>query len=88
MIFDESTASIDIGGKEIIYSLFHKFWKEQILTTILVTHDLNFVWEHATNVLCLNNRILCHGVPQTVLTKETFEQMYGIGVKAYEHRHD
>lgn len=87
LLFDEPTAGIDIGGQETIYSLLHNFWKRRNLTAILVTHDLNIVWEHASDVLCLNKKMLCRGVPEKVLDPERMEELYGTGVKFYKHDH-
>ncbi len=87
LLFDEPTAGIDIGGQETIYSLLHKFWSEGNLTILLVTHDLNIVWEHANNVLCLNKKRLCYGKPRETLTPESLEELYGMEIKFYEHTH-
>lgn len=88
LIFDEPTSGIDIGGEETIYTLLHKFWAQRNLTIILVTHDLNIVWEHASTVLCLNKRKMCLGKPQEVLTPEQLKELYGTGIKYYEHDHN
>lgn len=87
LLFDEPTAGIDLGGQETIYSLLHEFWKRRNLTILLVTHDLSVVWAHASNVLCLNKRKLCSGVPEKVLDPERLEELYGTGVKFYKHDH-
>lgn len=87
LLFDEPTAGIDIGGQETIYSLLHEFWERRNLTIILVTHDLNIVWEHASNVLCLNKKMICSGVPERVLDPKRLEELYGTGVKFYKHAH-
>lgn len=87
LLFDEPTAGIDVGGEETIYTLLHKFWKERNLTILLVTHDLNIVWEHAENVLCLNKKKLCYGRPERILTPEHLEELYGTRIKFYKHRH-
>ena len=84
-LFDEPTSGIDIGGTETIYSLLHNFWEQYKLTIILVTHDLSVVWEHADNVLCINKKGLCYGVPKKMLTTENLQQLYGVGVKYYRH---
>jgi zinc transport system ATP-binding protein len=88
LLFDEPGSGIDIGGQETIYSLLHQFWQEWNLTILLVTHDLNIVWEHATNVLCLNKKNLCYGAPREVITPKTLEEIYGTGIKFYEHTHN
>jgi len=85
LLFDEPTSGIDIGGTETIYSLLHKFWGEQELTIVLVTHDLSVVWGHADNVLCLNKKGLCYGVPSQALTTKKLKELYGVGVKYYKH---
>jgi len=87
LILDEPTSGIDIGGEETIYSLLHKFWKNQNLTILLVTHDLNIVWEYATQVICLNKQQMCMGKPDEVLTPEQLKKLYGTGVKFYKHQH-
>jgi len=87
LLFDEPTSGIDIGGEETIYTLLHKFWEKKNLTIILVTHDLNIVWEHASNVLCLNKKQACIGKPNEVLTPEQLKKLYGTGIKYYEHQH-
>ena len=88
LLFDEPASGIDVGGQETIYSLLHQFWQEGNLTILLVTHDLNIVWEHATDVLCLNKKNLCYGPPREVMTPQTLEEIYGTGIKFYEHRHN
>ncbi len=87
LIFDEPMSGIDIGGEETIYTLLHKFWEKWGLTIILVTHDLNIVWEHSNKVLCLNKKALCWGKPQEVLTIENLKKLYGTGIKFYKHNH-
>lgn len=88
LILDEPTSGIDIGGEETIYSLLHQFWLKQNLTILLVTHDLHVVWEYATEVLCLNRQQMCMGKPDEVLTPEQLKQLYGTGIKFYQHRHE
>jgi zinc transport system ATP-binding protein len=87
LLFDEPTSGIDVGGQETIYSLLHKFWLERNLTILLVTHDLNIVWEHGDNVLCMNKKTLCYGKPRDVITPEGLEEIYGTGIKFYKHQH-
>ena len=87
LLFDEPTSGIDIGGQATIYSLLHKFWEEKNLTILLVTHDLNIVYEHANHVLCLNKKKLCYGTPTKILTPTKLEKLYGTGMKFYKHKH-
>ena len=88
LLFDEPMTGIDIGGEETIYSLLGKLKKERNLTILLITHDLNIVYKFATNVLCLNRKSLCYGLPRETLTTDNLEQLYGEKVKLYFHTHD
>lgn len=87
LLFDEPTAGVDIGGEETIYNLLDKIKKEKMLTIFLVSHDLNVVYKHATNVLCLNKRKICWGSPQEALTPENLEKLFGGEIKFYHHDH-
>lgn len=88
LIIDEPTSGIDIGGEETIYNLIHKFWKKYHMTILMVTHDLNIVWEHANNVLCINKQYSCMGTPEEILSPEQLKKLYGTGLKYYKHHHD
>jgi len=87
LLFDEATYGIDAGGEETIYSLLHKFWGKRDLTILLVTHDLDIVYEHANSVLCLNKEKMCYGEPTKILTPQNLEKIYGTGIKFYKHIH-
>jgi len=87
LLYDDPATAIDIAGQKALYELLKKLWKEKKLTMILVTHNLNIVWEYATHVLCLNKTIMCQGTPQTTLTPENLTKLYGWGAM-YEHKHD
>jgi len=87
LLLDEPAYGIDLGGQETIYSLLHVFWKEHNLTILLITHDLNIVWEQANSVLCLNKSYFCYGKPREVITPQQLEKLYGTGVEFYKHSH-
>jgi zinc transport system ATP-binding protein len=77
LIFDEPTASIDVAGEEQIYDLIHRLQDAQGITTIVVSHDLSFVYRYATKVFCLNQSGVCFGEPDDALTPEALEKLYG-----------
>ncbi len=85
LLFDEPMGGIDVGGRETIYTLLHKFWKEKGLTVVLVTHEINVVYAYSTNVLCLSRKKMCYGKAKEVLTPENLRQIYGHQLKFYEH---
>lgn len=87
LVLDEPTAGIDVGGEETVYTLLNRYRQSRPLTILLVTHDLHVVWEYASMVLCLNRRQLCMGPPDEVITPQQLRDLYGTGVKYYQHQH-
>ncbi len=87
LLFDEPTADIDIAGQESIYNMLYALQKHMGLTIIVVSHDLNVVFKHAHNVLCLNKKNLCFGSPRHVLTTEQLLGLYGGEQAFFEHKH-
>lgn len=85
LIFDEPTSGIDVGGEEALYELLHRLNHEDGTTIIVISHELDFVYQYATNVICLNRRLLCTGLPKKVLTADVIEKMYGGHVRHYAH---
>lgn len=85
LLFDEPTSGVDIAGEETIYGLIERLKKEVDLTIIFISHELDIVYKHATDVLCLNKEKICFGKPHEVIDKETLAKMYGEDVKVYKH---
>ena len=88
LLFDEPTAGIDLGGEETIYNLLHKLQDSHELTVLLISHDLNVVYQYANNVVCLNQKMICFGEPNTVLDPKGLAKLYGGEAKFYHHKHE
>ena len=88
LILDEPAAGIDIEGQETIYALLKRIQEEEKLTMILVSHELEVIMQYADQVLCLNQKLLCAGLPGQVLNDKVLEEMYGTSVGHYHHHHD
>jgi zinc transport system ATP-binding protein len=87
LILDEPEAGLDVGGEGTIYDLLAALAKEKKFTVMMASHELDLVSRFATQVICLNKTIVCHGQPEQVLNKETIEKLYGANVKLYAHKH-
>lgn len=85
LLFDEPTRGIDIGGEATIYHLLHTLRSERALAMIIISHDLGFVYRHATNVLCLNKQRICYGPPERAIDKNVLERLYGKEVGLFSH---
>ena len=87
LLLDEPTASVDEPGEEHIYELIHRLQAAHDLASIMVSHDLSFVFRYATNVLCLNRQRVCFGAPRETLSADVLEKLYGEPMGFYHHDH-
>jgi zinc transport system ATP-binding protein len=87
LLFDEPTADVDILGQESIYRMITHLQKHLGMTVLIISHDLNVVYQYANTVLCLNHQKLCFGIPSEVLKTENLPELYGGDRSYYEHQH-
>ncbi|HDZ84214.1 MAG TPA: metal ABC transporter ATP-binding protein [Nitrospirae bacterium] len=85
LFLDEPASGVDIEGQERFYDLVRRLNKENGLTVILISHDLNIVYRFADNVLCMNRRLICTGKPAEALTDEVIKSVYGEMMGGYIH---
>jgi len=88
LLMDEPTASVDEPGEEHIYELINRLQTQHQLASIMVSHDLSFVFRYATKVLCLNRLQVCFGSPTEALSTDMLTKLYGESVGFYDHHHD
>lgn len=87
LLLDEPEAGVDVGGEQTFYDLIEKLVERRQVTALIASHELDVVYAYAQQVICLNRRMLCSGKPRDVLNQETFEKLYGRGLKFYGHDH-
>lgn len=87
LLMDEPTASVDEPGEEHIYELINRLQTTHQLASIMVSHDLSFVFRYATKVLCLNRQQVCFGSPTEALSNDVLTKLYGESVGFYDHHH-
>jgi zinc transport system ATP-binding protein len=84
LLLDEPTSNIDAETEKHLNTLLISLSKEH--TIILVTHDLGFVNEMTTRVLCVNRSVKEH--PVESLDDGLIASAYGRQVKVVRHDHD
>lgn len=71
LVLDEPTAGIDPQGSRELLELFKKL-NENGTTIVLVTHDMNIVYEYATDVIVMSDgKIVTHCTPDELFLEET-----------------
>jgi zinc transport system ATP-binding protein len=87
LLLDEPEAGVDVGGEQTLYQLLEQLVEERQLTALISSHELNIVLQVATQVICLNRRLLGVGPPTQMLTPQTIFQLYGPNAALYRHDH-
>lgn len=88
LLLDEPAAGIDAAHQEKFYDLIHRLNREDGVTILLVSHELNVVTSFAHHVLCLKDgRVECQGPPREVLTGEMLARTFGMDQAVYVHHH-
>lgn len=85
LLLDEPVAGIDVEGQRAMYDLITDINREHGTTCILISHELDVVFRYATNVVCLNKKMLCHGLPNEAMTEDVLAEMYGRHTAHYHH---
>jgi manganese/iron transport system ATP-binding protein len=76
MLMDEPLTGLDTPSQENILSLLETL-KEQHVTAMVATHDLEQAAEHFDRVMLLRQRLIGFGTPDLVLQTEKLIQAYG-----------
>src|SRR3989344_3973238 len=88
IFFDEPAAGVDAGSEETVYNLLYNIHRKNNMTMVLVSHELNVVYRFATQVICLNGKMICQGRPTEILTPENLHQLYGHQTPFHRHEKD
>ena len=87
LLLDEPAAGIDFKDQKKFYELISSINREEGLTVMLVSHDLNMINAHADQVLCLKNgSINCQGPPDEILTPMNLSVTFGAELPLFQHR--
>ncbi len=86
LLLDEPTANLDAEAERSFLELLQRLNRDEGLTILLVSHDVGFVTEMVSTVICVNHQISVH--PTAALTGETISTLYNQDVRLVHHRHD
>lgn len=85
LLLDEPTTAVDPKAEAEFYGLLEKLNREQGLTVVLVSHDLETIARQVTKIACLNKRLLYYGVPEEC-SHPILEELYA-GKRVLHHGH-
>lgn len=89
LLLDEPTASLDIGHQFRVLELLRRLNRDQHVTMVLSTHDLNFAAALCQRaVLIRDGRVLAAGPIEHVLTSDAVRALYDIDADVRRHPRD
>lgn len=78
IVLDEPTSALDLAHQVQVMDLLERLRREEKVTVIMVSHDLNLAALYADNLLLLKDgAVVSTGTPHEVLTFQTLEKAYG-----------
>ena len=87
LILDEPTVGVDVRSQDEFYQLIAKLNKEQGLTIIMVSHDIDVVVNEVSKLACINESLVYHGHPKDFIEKDYLTRLYGKTRKLILHGH-
>ncbi len=77
LLLDEPTAFLDINHQHDIFELLARFNREQGITVVCVSHDLNLAAQYCERLVVLSEgRVHVEGPPAAVITTGMIAQVY------------
>ncbi|MGY2574227.1 ATP-binding cassette domain-containing protein [Vibrio sp. C8] len=78
LLLDEATQGLDQRGTVAFYQQIDAIRQESGCAVIMVSHDLHVVMKRTDRVICLNGRVCCEGVPETVSQSPEYKALFGL----------
>jgi ABC-type Mn2+/Zn2+ transport system ATPase subunit len=77
LFLDEPTASVDVKTRDDILHLLVHLNRDEGVTIVMTTHELNTVAAHLPWVVCVNGGVVAQGAPATVFTSPILSRTFG-----------
>ena len=77
LILDEPVSGVDRNGLREFYQLVEELKAHEDLVILLVSHDLEYVRQHADRVVLLDQTVVACGTPDEVFATAAFNEVFG-----------
>jgi len=93
LVLDEPSAGVDVAGAADMLECVERFRSDHEATVVMVTHDWDVAYHHATHALVLNREMISYGPAREAINEEVVRQTFGHeghahGVFGGGHSHD
>jgi zinc transport system ATP-binding protein len=91
MILDEPVQGLDVSGQKKFYSMIDQIRSEFKKSVIMISHDLHTVMSSSDNVMCLNKKVHCSGMPKEIKSDKLYQNLFSTAgtevISTYTHTH-
>ena len=87
LVLDEPTVGVDVQSQDEFYRLLSRLNREEGITLVVVSHDIDVIANEVGSVACLNQTLICHNTPEEFLKGDYLEKLYGQNRKFILHGH-
>lgn len=77
ILLDEPATGVDVTGASDFYGVLEEDQAARGTTVLMVTHDWNAAYHHASHVLLIDGTQVSYGPPSSALTEECLRQAFG-----------
>ena len=89
LILDEPVTGIDSQSMELFYQILKDLNRNEGITIIWSSHDLDAVAKLATKVACLNRTLFFHGISEEFFRNDELLKMYSeSSMQMHMHKHE
>jgi iron complex transport system ATP-binding protein len=82
LLLDEPTAFLDLKHRLAVYALLGRLHRQQGLTVVVVSHDINLAARHCDRLVLLRNgAVAADGAPAEVLRPDSIRSVYDVDVE-------
>jgi zinc transport system ATP-binding protein len=78
---------VDIQSQDAFYQLLSRLNRDEHLTLVMVSHDVDVVVNEVTKLACINETLIYHGEPKEFVKADYLENLYGKARKFILHGH-
>jgi len=87
LLLDEPTLSLDLAHQIRLFEIIQKLHREQLLTVIVATHELNLAGRYLDSlVLMKNGKVIAEGGPKKVLTLQNIKSVLNVEAEKLNQR--
>lgn len=88
ILMDEPVTGVDVDAQAKFYDLIRKINRENHITVMWSSHDLDAIKKYANRIACMNGRLFFHGEKDTFFSDRSLLKTYAEAAMQMHMHHD